>query len=79
MDEEELTQVLVDHAIQRLGKAIAPRTVHIVEDLPKTRNAKVMRRAIKSAYLDKDAGDLSALENPDVVEQIRQLGKGVKN
>lgn len=79
LGEEELTQVLVDHAIQRLGKAIAPRTVHIVEDLPKTRNAKVMRRAIKAAYLDKDAGDLSALENPDVVEQIRQLGKAVKN
>ncbi|MGP4071849.1 AMP-binding protein [Piscibacillus sp. B03] len=79
LNEQDLTQVLVDHAIQRLGKAIAPRTVHIVEDLPKTRNAKVMRRAIKAAYLDKDAGDLSALENPGVVEQIRQLGKGVKN
>ncbi|RPF55865.1 AMP-binding protein [Aquisalibacillus elongatus] len=77
MANEPFTEALVDHAIQRLGKAIAPRIVHIVEDLPKTRNAKVMRRAIKAAYLDKDAGDLSALENPDVVEQIRQLGKKV--
>ncbi|WP_277673530.1 AMP-binding protein [Piscibacillus halophilus] len=77
LSEEELKDVLVDHAIQRLGKAIAPKTVHIVEDLPKTRNAKVMRRAIKAAYLNKDAGDLSALENPHVVEKIRELGKGV--
>ncbi|SEQ74799.1 AMP-binding protein [Piscibacillus halophilus] len=77
LSEEELKDVLVDHAIQRLGKAIAPKTVHIVEDLPKTRNAKVMRRAIKAAYLNKDAGDLSALENPYVVEKIRELGKGV--
>lgn len=78
LSEQDLKEVLVDHAIQRLGKAIAPRIVHIVEDLPKTRNAKVMRRAIKASYLDKDAGDLSALENPQVVEQIRELGKGVE-
>ncbi len=75
LDEEVLKKELIDHAINRLGKAIAPRIVHIVEDLPKTRNAKVMRRAIKAAYLNKDAGDLSALENPHVVEQIRQLNK----
>ncbi|TFB13081.1 AMP-dependent synthetase [Filobacillus milosensis] len=79
LSEDELKEVLIDHAIQRLGKAIAPRTVHIVDDLPKTRNAKVMRRAIKAAYLDKDAGDLSALENPHVVEKIRELGKGITN
>lgn len=74
-DLELLKEEIIQHAIDRLGKAIAPRTVHIVEDLPKTRNAKVMRRAIKAAYLNKDAGDLSALENPHVVEQIRQLNK----
>ena len=75
LDKESLKEELINHAIERLGKAIAPRTVHIVDDLPKTRNAKVMRRAIKAAYLNKDAGDLSALENPHVVEQIRQLNK----
>ncbi|WP_017186969.1 AMP-binding protein [Alkalibacillus haloalkaliphilus] len=74
-NEQALKNELIDHAINRLGKAIAPRTVHIIEDLPKTRNAKVMRRAIKSAYLNKDAGDLSALENPHVVDQIRDIGK----
>lgn len=74
-DLELLKEEIIQHAIDRLGKAIAPRTVHIVEDLPKTRNAKVMRRAIKAAYLNKDAGDLSALENPHVVDQIRQLNK----
>lgn len=74
-DLELLKEEIIQHAIDRLGKAIAPRTVHIVEDLPKTRNAKVMRRAIKAAYLNKEAGDLSALENPHVVDQIRQLNK----
>jgi acetyl-CoA synthetase len=40
--------------------------------LPKTRNAKVMRRVIRSAYLGEAAGDLSSLENPQAVEEIRQ-------
>jgi len=42
--------------------------------LPKTRNAKVMRRVIRSAYLGEDAGDLSALENPQAVEEIKSSG-----
>jgi acetyl-CoA synthetase len=44
-----------------------------VPDLPKTRNAKVMRRVLRAAYLDEPAGDLSALVNPDIVDQIRAL------
>ncbi|TGB04630.1 AMP-binding protein [Halobacillus salinus] len=67
---EEL-RLLLQH---KLGKALAPKKVFAVNDLPKTRNAKVMRRAIKSAYLNKPSGDLSALENPDAVDQIRTLG-----
>lgn len=72
--DEELMEELLLHLEQRLGKALAPKKVFAVKDLPKTRNAKVMRRAIKSAYLNKESGDLSALENPDAVKQIRALG-----
>jgi acetyl-CoA synthetase len=43
-----------------------------VAELPKTRNAKVMRRVIRSTYLDRDPGDLSALENPHAVKEIRK-------
>ncbi|WP_084500499.1 AMP-binding protein [Halalkalibacillus halophilus] len=74
-DKKEFSNELIEHAINRLGKAIAPKTVHVVSDLPKTRNAKVMRRAIKSAYLHQEAGDLSALENPEVVDEIRNINK----
>jgi acetyl-CoA synthetase len=41
-------------------------------DVPKTRNAKVMRRVIQAAYLGEPPGDLSALVNPEAVEEIRQ-------
>lgn len=55
----------------RLGKPLRPAAVEFVADLPKTRNAKVMRRVIRSAYLGDPAGDLSALENPQAVDAIR--------
>jgi len=54
-----------------MGKPLAPSRVHFVSALPKTRNAKVMRRVIRSAYLGEDPGDLSALEDPSAVAEIR--------
>jgi acetyl-CoA synthetase len=48
-----------------------PETIEFVPDLPKTRNAKVMRRVLRSAYLGEPAGDLSSLENPQAVSAIR--------
>ncbi len=55
-----------------MGKPLAPSKIHFVSALPKTRNAKVMRRVIRSAYLGEDPGDLSALENPNAVEEIKK-------
>ncbi|MFD1018333.1 AMP-binding protein [Thalassobacillus hwangdonensis] len=72
---DELMASIKQHLTDMLGKALAPSKVYSVSDLPKTRNAKVMRRAIKSGYLNKESGDLSALENPHAVEEIRSLGK----
>lgn len=69
---EDLRAALVAHVAQRMGKALAPKTVHFVRDIPKTRNAKLMRRVIRAVYLGRDPGDLSALENPQAVEEIRQ-------
>ncbi|PYT00567.1 MAG: AMP-dependent synthetase [Acidobacteria bacterium] len=54
-----------------MGKPLAPSKIHFVSALPKTRNAKVMRRVLRSAYLGEDPGDLSALENPSSVDEIR--------
>jgi acyl-coenzyme A synthetase/AMP-(fatty) acid ligase/REP element-mobilizing transposase RayT len=58
-----------------MGKPLAPSKIHFVSALPKTRNAKVMRRVIRAAYLGEDAGDLSALEDPKAVEAIANAGK----
>ncbi len=56
-----------------MGKPLTPSRIHFVSALPKTRNAKVMRRVLRSAYLGEDPGDLSALENPNSVEEIGKL------
>ncbi|MGH9237031.1 MAG: AMP-binding protein [Vicinamibacterales bacterium] len=54
----------------RLGKPLRPEQIEFVADLPKTRNAKVMRRVIRAAYLGQPPGDLSSLENPQAVTEI---------
>jgi acetyl-CoA synthetase len=56
-----------------LGKPMRPKAIEFVADLPKTRNAKVMRRVIRAAYLGDPPGDLTALENPKAVDDIRAI------
>jgi acetyl-CoA synthetase len=58
---------------RELGKPFTPSRVWRVAALPKTRSAKIMRRAIRSAALGNDPGDLSGAENPDAVGEIRRL------
>jgi len=68
----ELRQELRALVGERLGRALLPEEIRFVSDLPKTRNAKIMRRVIRAAYLGQDPGDLSSLENPQAVEEIRR-------
>lgn len=72
---EVLARELLEWVAERMGKALRPKAIHFVTDLPKTRNAKIMRRAVRAAYLGMSAGDLSALENPEAVEAIRRLAR----
>lgn len=67
-----LAEELRETVALSLGKPLKPEVVRFVGDLPKTRNAKVMRRVVRAAYLNQEAGDLSALENPQSVEEIRR-------
>ncbi|TAK97759.1 MAG: AMP-dependent synthetase [Verrucomicrobia bacterium] len=69
---ETLRNELTALVARELGKPLAPREIKFVRDLPKTRNAKVMRRVIRAAYLGKDAGDVSSLENPSAVEEVKE-------
>jgi acetyl-CoA synthetase len=68
---KELRQELMDLVIKDLGKPLRPKEIRFTKSLPKTRNAKVMRRVIRAAYLGEDPGDVSSLENAATVDDIR--------
>jgi acetyl-CoA synthetase len=55
---------------EALGKAFKPERILWVGALPKTRSAKIVRRAVKARALGKDPGDLSSLENPESLDEI---------
>jgi acetyl-CoA synthetase len=58
-----------------LGKAFAPERVIFVSALPKTRSAKIVRRAVRAKALGEDPGDLSTLENPETLDEIASAGR----
>jgi acetyl-CoA synthetase len=58
-----------------LGKAFAPERVLFVTALPKTRSAKIVRRAVRAQALGEDPGDLSTLEDPSVLDEIAQVSR----
>ncbi|MGA8944138.1 MAG: AMP-binding protein [Thermoactinomyces sp.] len=75
---EGLAEELSEFVARRMGKALKPKRVWIIDELPKTRNGKILRRVIRSAYLGEETGDLSSLENRKAVEGIQSLVRNVK-
>jgi acetyl-CoA synthetase len=59
-----------------IGKIARPAHVYIVDDMPKTRSGKIMRRVLAAISNGTDVGDLTTLSNPDIVEGIRKLVQG---
>jgi acetyl-CoA synthetase len=70
-----LAAELIQSVARDLGKALAPSDVIFVGDIPKTRNAKVMRRIVRAAYLGEKLGDTSALENPASLDEIQRAAR----
>ena len=71
---DQLETEILDDIAAHLGRPLRPERVVFVGDLPRTRNAKIMRRVLRGHYLGHDSlGDLSALENPEALESISQL------
>lgn len=67
---EELRSELKKTVAEKLGKALTPDDIKFVEDLPKTRTMKVMRRLIRAKYLGEELGDTSGLVNPEALDAI---------
>ncbi len=68
--ESEISNYISD----KIGKVAKPKHVFQLSDLPKTRTGKIMRRLLKSKLLGYDLGDLSSLENPQILDEIHKFG-----
>jgi acetyl-CoA synthetase len=73
---EEIKKEAIEAVKREIGPIALPKEVYVVEDLPKTRSGKIMRRILKRLFTGEEIGDLSTLSNPESVEKIKNiLGK----
>jgi acetyl-CoA synthetase len=74
-DAEQDAERVADAVAAELGKAFKPERIVWVSALPKTRSAKIVRRAVRAKVIGEDPGDLSSLENPESLEEIESLAR----
>ncbi len=70
-DAEHIRSTVSDRVADALGKPLRPREVFFTASLPKTRNAKIMRRLIRAVHLREDLGNVTALERESSLDDIR--------
>ncbi|MEM7260963.1 MAG: hypothetical protein AAF488_03170, partial [Planctomycetota bacterium] len=70
-ESESLRAELIGAVVNALGKVDRPKAVLFVDDLPKTRSAKILRRLIQKRYLgETELGDLSSVANPEALDAV---------
>ena len=62
---------VVGKVIERIGPIAKPAEVYFVEDIPKTRSGKMMRRVLRALLHGEDAGNIMTLINPECVNKIK--------
>jgi len=69
---EGLRAELVGVVAEQMGASFRPAGIRFTRALPKTRSAKVLRRAVRAVAIGADLGDLSSLEDPATLDAIRE-------
>ncbi|MDC0896683.1 AMP-binding protein [Nitrosopumilus sp.] len=69
-NEVNLETDIIEHINKKIGKIAKPKLIFQLSDLPKTRTGKIMRRLLKAKLTGNPLGDLSSLENPDILKEI---------
>lgn len=75
--DDALVELLKNQVGEVVSKPFRPREIHFVEGLPKTRSMKTMRRIVRAAFLGEDLGNLSSVNNPETIQPIVALRKGM--
>ena len=69
----ELERTIADAVGAGLGRPFRPKCQLFVSDLPKTRNTKILRRVVKAVVTGGEPGDLTALLNPEAIEELKRV------
>ena len=78
-DTSALTRELRDWVGEQLGPIAKPDDIRFADNLPKTRSGKIMRRLLRAVANDEEVTqDVSTLENPAILDQLRGADKGAK-
>ncbi|HEX6550229.1 MAG TPA: AMP-binding protein, partial [Gammaproteobacteria bacterium] len=73
---DAVAKKIQDAIVSEIGPIAKPRKVWIVSDMPKTRSGKIMRRVLAAISAGRDAGDVTTLANPGIVDELRKLVSG---
>ncbi|WP_312236993.1 propionate--CoA ligase [Stenotrophomonas sp.] len=71
-DGSTIITEMMQRVTQSLGALARPAHIHIVNALPKTRSGKLLRRSLQALAEDRDPGDLSTLDDPAALDEIRR-------
>jgi acetyl-CoA synthetase len=66
-----VAEALGELVAKELGRPFKPSRIVFVDALPKTRSAKILRRAVRAVAIGEDPGDMSSAENPQALDGIR--------
>lgn len=77
IDTSETREQLRRAVGEGMGRPYRPKFIGFVNELPKTRSGKVVRRVISAAVLGKSVGDISSLANPSAIDQIREIAQDI--
>jgi acetyl-CoA synthetase len=78
-ESEELKKELRGYAEKNIGPFARPKQIIFSDDLPKTRSGKIMRRVLKAIANEKDPGDVTTLQDPSVVDMLKQKTKELES
>ena len=70
---DKLTKELMDQVVKVLGPTCRPDRIIFAKAMPRTRSGKIMRRILKSLVRDEPVGDITTIENPECVEDLKKL------
>jgi len=71
-DPRDVAQAMERRVVELLGGVARPGCVYVVNALPKTRSGKLLRRSLQALMQGTDPGDLSTLDDPNALEDIRK-------